>query len=356
MAISYRDILVVKFVRYLPFLPIGVFAFIFLYFGNTGQFPGWANYPAYLTTICVTLLVQFIIDRNNKWLDNTIQWKRSVGGRFIIGFFLNFLVLISISVLASIIYFSISDLFEVALSEYGRIYLDDFIKLLIVSATVTLLYSVSYFAFFSFHSYSKGEIEQIELRRNQLELQLEVLRSQLSPHYLFNSLNTISSLIYKDAELAEEFIRRLAQSYHYILSNNEKISVDLSEEVEFVKSYHYLLKVRFMNNITLNINLEDDVLASKIPPLTLQMLVENAVKHNIITQDTPLTINITSNVNSGLTVSNSKTSQNGSANSLHIGLENIRRRYSYLTKGSIKIYDKDEFRVELPLIGVIVKK
>jgi LytS/YehU family sensor histidine kinase len=167
---------------------------------------------------------------------------------------------------------------------------------------------------------------------------------------LFNSLNTISSLVYKDPQSAEQFIRRLAQTYQYILSTQHKQFVLLKEEVEFVQSYYYLLRIRFQQQLSVEINLPSGIMNTKIPPLTLQILVENAVKHNNLNADKKLFIYITAQDNTHLRVINTKTGNMASVQSFKVGLENIKRRYEFFTDRKIEVRDEDKFTVSLPVI------
>jgi LytS/YehU family sensor histidine kinase len=176
------------------------------------------------------------------------------------------------------------------------------------------------------------------------------LKSQLSPHYLFNSLNTISSLIHKDKGSAEEFIRRLADTYTYILRTHKQPLVTIREEIEFVKAYYYLLCVRYREGLKLDLNIPDQLLVAKVPPMTLQILVENAIKHNVFSKDEPLNIYIGVIDNTTIRVINNKTAQPTSVTSTKIGLNNIEMRYSYFTRNKIKIANGANFEVNVPIL------
>jgi LytS/YehU family sensor histidine kinase len=145
-------------------------------------------------------------------------------------------------------------------------------------------------------------------------------------------------------------VRRLAQTYQYILSSQEKRYVQLDEEVDFVQSYYYLLRIRFQQQLQVEINLPSNVMRSKIPPLTLQILVENAVKHNTISNDNKLFIYITAQDNTYLRVMNTKTGNAQNIQSFRVGLENIRKRYAFFTDKRIEITDDEKFIVALPVI------
>jgi LytS/YehU family sensor histidine kinase len=223
-------------------------------------------------------------------------------------------------------------------------------KMGILLITVVFIYNVVYALLYSYQHYAIAQIETLRNERKQLELQFEALKSQISPHYLFNSLNTISSLLFKDLPSAEQFIRRLAQTYQYILSTQDKKYVLLKDEVDFVQSYYYLLRIRFQQQLSVEINLPSGIMNSRIPPLTLQMLVENAVKHNQLTGDKKLFIYITSQDNLYLKIINTKTTEVNDAHSFQVGLENIRKRYQYFTDRKIEIKDEDKFTVSLPVL------
>jgi LytS/YehU family sensor histidine kinase len=207
-----------------------------------------------------------------------------------------------------------------------------------------------YAILFSYQHYTVAQIENIQRDRRQLELQFEALKSQISPHYLFNSLNTISSLIFKDLPSAEQFIRRLAQTYQFILTTQNKRYVRLQEEVDFLQSYYYLLRIRFQQQLEVEINLPQSIMDSKIPPLTLQMLVENAVKHNPVRNDKKLFIYISAMDNTYIRVVNTKTGMRDHVTSFQIGLENIQKRYQFFTDRPIQVKDEEKFSVSLPLI------
>jgi len=207
------------------------------------------------------------------------------------------------------------------------------------------------------------QIETIRVERDQLNLQFEALKSQLSPHFLSNALNTISSLIYRDIKQSDKFIRRLASTYSYILKTDDKKLVRFSRELEMTKSYFYMQKIRYGDFFNFEINLDAKTLDSYIPPLTLQMLAENALKHNMVGEDTSLVIHFSQNSSDQIIVSNNivkkpelvKIGNNlldrpKSDGSHKMGLQNIRNRYGYFTNRKIEIEIDKNFTVKLPII------
>ncbi|MDH5474531.1 MAG: histidine kinase [Cyclobacteriaceae bacterium] len=324
---------------------IGITFLIYLSYSEYGKLPSlWM----YLLAVIIGMLNSSFISFQNNKLNKWILWKGKEGFRLITGIAFNFVsaLVITLMVVLPTLFIMSNVLFGQVVSSFSSLA----IKFVIILFFGTLVYNVVYLAQYAYNQYAVIQIEVLKNERRQLKLQFEALKSQLSPHYLFNSLNTISYLVYKDANQAENFIRGLAQTYEYILSTNHSKFVLLSEEIEFVRSYNYLLQVRFANNVHLEIDLPDEILSSKIPPLTLQMLVENAVKHNEINEKQPIHIVVKALDNLDLQVVNAKTVSVGQKNSFEIGLSNIRLRYSLLSDKKIKVDDGEQFKVTLPII------
>ena len=133
---------------------------------------------------------------------------------------------------------------------------------------------------YSYYAYATVQIEAVKYERKQIDLQLRALKSQLSSHFLFNNLNTISSLAHNDAQQAETYIRGLANIYNYTLNSYHEKLVPFEDELQVVMAYLHMIQTRFGNSFHYTVDIPEHVKASRIPPLTLQMLIENAVKHN----------------------------------------------------------------------------
>lgn len=203
---------------------------------------------------------------------------------------------------------------------------------------------------------SNEDLQQIRLRAERLEKenlqsQFIALKNQLSPHFLFNSLSILTSLIEKNPQKSVLYVNRLSKSYRYILDNVNLESVLLRTELDFIDSYVFLLKSRFEHKLIVQIDIPPAIeLHSRIAPLTLQMLIENAVKHNRMSQECPLSVTI-SVQGSYLVVSNPVNKRKGMAQSAEIGLPNIIRRYSLLTVEPVLICEADAlFTVQIPLL------
>lgn len=329
---------------------VGPFFFSYLHYSEKGTLPVLAhNISGLLLSILLSCVAGYAAYALNHLLDKILPWKSGFAVRFSLGY-------IALVITITAILFGLSSLLlnmgGSSIFWRGFSVTDEDLKwkLFILILVTAFIYKVIYTILFSYKQYAVAQIETVQNERRQLELQFEALKSQLSPHYLFNSLNTISSLIYNDPQTAEQFIRRLALTYQYILSTQHKKYVLLLDEIEFVQSYYYLLRIRFQQSLTLEINLPNSVMNSPIPPLTLQLLVENAVKHNTVNPEKPLFIYISAVDNTELRVMNTKNESEQTSASFRIGLENIKKRYQFFTNRKIEVKDDEKFMVSLPVI------
>ncbi|MFA6262004.1 MAG: histidine kinase [Bacteroidia bacterium] len=224
------------------------------------------------------------------------------------------------------------------------------INSLIISVTITLLVNTIFAAITFFYSWRRSMNEKEVLKREGLTAEFETLKSQINPHFLFNSLNTLTSLIEENKATATEFVQQLAGVYRYVLTQKDKDLVTLREELNFVNAYIYLNQIRFGENLKIEIQVDPKLLEKKLVTLSLQMLIENAIKHNIISTQRPLTIRIETNENQ-VVVSNNLQRKTVMHESNGIGLNNIAHRYSLLSKLEVDISDDGfQFTVALPLI------
>ncbi len=191
-------------------------------------------------------------------------------------------------------------------------------------------------------------IEQ-EKERQKLAAQLALLKNQLNPHFLFNSFNTLMNIIDKDKTMAMEYTEKLSDFYREVVLVQDKEIVTIAEELQLLKNYVYLQQKRFDNNLQLQLNISEEHLQMAIPPLTLQLLAENALKHNRVTKENPLVIKIES-AQSFLVVSNNINGQELPTRSAGIGLKNIQQRVHILTGEEIRVvHNESEFNVIIPL-------
>jgi LytS/YehU family sensor histidine kinase len=197
----------------------------------------------------------------------------------------------------------------------------------------------------------KDSVEEKEmLKRESLQAQLNALLTQVNPHFLFNNLNTLSSLIPENPKHAIDFVQQLSKVYRHILDVKDEKSIFLKEELDVLNAYTFLLQTRFGKNLAVNINIPDEKLEKKIVPLSLQILMENAIKHNIVSADKPLHIDVFAE-NGSLILSNNLQVKNQINESTGIGLDNIRNRYKLLGDKEVKVTEDDNsFTVSIPLI------
>ncbi len=192
-----------------------------------------------------------------------------------------------------------------------------------------------------------------QLERARAEAELEALKNQIDPHFIFNSLNTLSYLIEVRPAKAKKFNDNLAEVYRYILQNKARELVLLREEMEFLKSYFLLLKIRFEKAVEINFSIPDESLDQYlIPPISLQILAENAIKHNEFSDRQPLVINIEQQ-DDHLHISNTVKTKTLRKPSSKIGLQNLAERYKLTTGKDIEVkHDEKEFIVNLPILKI----
>ena len=195
---------------------------------------------------------------------------------------------------------------------------------------------------------SKVIAEQLE--KENTEIRFETLKGQLNPHFLFNSLNVLSSLIGKDSEKAQQFVDEFSMVYRYTLDVIDKQVVELSEEMEFVKAFLYLQNIRFRDAMSYDINIDAEKLNKFVPPLALQTLLENCFKHNRASEDFPLRIKIFNEENYIVVVNNLQR-KNREGDSKRVGLNNLKKRYALLSKVEPEFnVTENEYIAKIPLI------
>lgn len=203
---------------------------------------------------------------------------------------------------------------------------------------------------YSYHKWRETKLEAEQLSKEKLRTQLNSLLQQINPHFLFNSLNTLSALIDENPQSAQKYLSDLSKVYRYLLRTNENELTTLASEINFIDSYFHLLQTRFGKGVVLRKNISPDDHNKLLPPLTLQLLVENAVKHNTVGKNNPLFIEIFIAGNF-LTVRNTLQKKIIKVESSKVGLTNIAEKYRLINKSAIEIVEADGyFSVSVPLI------
>lgn len=227
------------------------------------------------------------------------------------------------------------------------------IKILTASLSVTVSVLAIYEAMYAVAKWKESLVESERLRKANVQAQLETLKNQVNPHFLFNSLNTLATIIPEDPEVAVTFVEKLSKVYRYILEIRKRELISLREELECIRAYGFLLNMRFGENLTIEEDIPPNRLEDHIVPLSLQILIENAIKHNVVSTSKPLKINISLSKKGHILVSNNLQKKQQVTDSTGTGLSNINSRYELLTGQSIEIITtQSAFRVVIPLVRV----
>ena len=253
-------------------------------------------------------------------------------------------------------------------TTYFMILCHDFVKSLILFQDLTLFHEYAYTEYFigailinmiilpTFEMLFSEKVSQrillenLELKRRNLQGQYDTLKGQVNPHFLFNGLNSLAGLIKKKPQLATYFVDEMAYVYRYLLKSNEDNKVSLKEELKFAQAYFHLLRTRFEDGIQLVIDLSEKDQMSCIAPLTLQILIENAAKHNIVSKSNPIVIHITLEENY-IVVTNNIRKKNSSIETTKTGLANIVSKYKLLGAREVEILERTtDFTVKIPVL------
>jgi LytS/YehU family sensor histidine kinase len=191
-----------------------------------------------------------------------------------------------------------------------------------------------------------------QLKKTYRQGRLQGLKSQVNPHFLFNSLNSLSSLISEDEEQAEKFLDEMSKVYRYMLRNDEEQLVTLDTELKFVASYIYLLKARYGEGLQVQVDIEDADREKVLPPLSLQTIIENAITQNTISKSCPLKIGISAKGNGSLDVINTlQPKQITESFDAEAGLDNLVSKYEFLNDEKVVINETTNQRlIQLPLL------
>jgi len=328
-------------VMLLSMIPTGVLINYFLfkedYFSNSGNFLlGCLATFTYLALGFVTYGL-VAISLRNRFPDDSDLFKR-------------FAICLCIFFLMSAAHMSILLLIYDYFGFLGyHYYENDFIKCYITLVIVNIFLTFLNEGVYRFERVQAAVTETEQLKKEYMQSQLLGLKSQVSPHFLFNSLNTLSSLIQEDAEKAEDFLDHMSKVYRYLLRNNEEQLVSLDTELSFIKSYYYLLKSRHADGLELDIDVPVEVREEMIPPMTLQMLMESILNNNTLGRDRPLRMKISCN-DAFIELSHSIQPKINSRSDNEI-IENTANKYRLLCGREIELVDIEKTRIiRLPLI------
>jgi len=280
------------------------------------------------------------------YTDKYVSWFETPIKRMFIGLGLMVLYSSLIVTIIGFIFYIIVFKQEIDVSFFSELKETAFYSI-IVSMIIMSFFTARGFLF----AWRQTAINAEKAQREHISSQYEALKNQVNPHFLFNSLNALSSLVYNEPDKAVEFINRLSDVYRYVLDSKDKEAVPVTEELTFIESYLFLLEARFENNLISKINIDGK--NGFVPPMSIQMLIENAVKHNEISDDHPLNITIYEE-DKYIYVTNSVQLKSREGASSGIGLNNIKSRYSILSDYPVIVEQTEEsFCVGLPILQIV---
>ncbi len=305
--------------------------------------------PTFYYSIGLLIVVTILLWIGNRWItklfDWYFPWLKFGNKRFFSHLLVGIVYSLSIFNLAYLI-------FKLAFTEDPPV-AEQFILINTFGAIFIIPIFSIYFSLYFLDYWQKSELEMEKFQKESMRSQLATLKSHLDPHFLFNNLNILSSLIDKDRDQSQEFLVRFAQVYRTMLLTKVEDLITVEEEMDFIGSYIYLIQTRFEENIVFDINIDEEANYSMLPPLTIQLLIENAVKHNIITEKRPLRISIKAKPQKLMVINSLYEKPEDLKTKSGTGIKNIKERYSYFSDGELK-FEKtsDEYKVTLPLMEI----
>ncbi len=338
-----------KTLRTLILISLIVAIILPMYFVLQGLLTGTQNLLSdFLFTAAYTFVVTFSIGYTNgitiNYLRRKLPWHKYKAKRIIVEVILtsfNAGVIITIIILS--IHFT---WIKLPKEQFWVIIYSNVIIAMIVNLVIVTIWESRYF----FDQWKYTLVRTERLKRENIESQFAALKNQINPHFLFNSLNALSSLITSSPEKAREFIAKFSKIYRYVLEIQDEILVELKQELDFMESYYFLQKIRYEDSLNIEIHIESSCLNLFVPPLSIQILVENAIKHNEISADHPLQISINNQVDY-LVIKNNYQPREGNSFSTGVGQANLVNRYEHFTDRVPEFYvQNDSYIARIPLI------
>jgi sensor histidine kinase YesM len=283
----------------------------------------------------------------NKQLQEKLPWQNNPIKRFITQSFLESFGtnLFVVSLFIAFRYVQLTHLNIEIYVQYRTVLIQ-----FILFAIVIELNVVADLARYLLKQWHQSKLQQETFDKEKAQFNLELLRNQINPHFLFNNLNTLSALIYEDQDKASDFLRMLSKVYRNILEYKNKETVTLSEELAFFENYYQLLSIRFNEMILVEKNIDESMMQKQMIPLTLQLVMENAIKHNVVSKNHPLKITIETKRNY-LFVSNVIQKKESLEFSSGLGLKILSSRYAYLSDSPFEVIKTDStFTLKIPLL------
>jgi len=326
-------------------LPIISLLIPYVFFGIRFTRPPQLTFPIFVSTLIISTVIWIGNRAIMIWSRNKYPQMGQLKKRLMIQSLLMFLFTLTAGLGIGFLLKDFSNMHSAGISQNDEI-ISSINSSLFTTIAITSIYEVIYFSQQLRDSLTQSEL----LKREGLRAELNALKTQVNPHFLFNNLNTLCAIIPEDSERSVQFVEQLSKVYRYILEVRDEKSIPLSEEIKIMNAYAFLLITRFGNSFQLTTEIPDSELNSHVVPFSLQLLVENALKHNIASQQSPLKITIKAELDQ-LIIQNNIQKKQQVEHSTGIGLSNIRNRYRLLTERLVTVSETPEFfTVVLPLI------
>lgn len=325
---------------------VGIVAFIYVMFTvvKTLFFLDQSIEFHLVTSVIALFFIGFfgyIIRIIDIYLDKIYPFERNVIKRIAIQFLVTLAVLLLIRTVPYILFYDKLPFHpsrDIIVATYA------------INIFMVLSVILSIFGYHFFVQWKQEKITAAELEKEKALVQYDNLKNQLNPHFLFNALSSLNSLIFENPQLASDFLQQLSKVYRYVLENKEKNLVTLETEMNFVNHYVQLLKTRFDGSLNIKFDIDEQAREMKIVPVTLQVLFENAVKHNVTSKENPLSIDVR-NENDFLLVRNNLQKKHVIEESNGQGLGNLKNLYRYLSDNEVVIEENEKsFTVKIPLL------
>ncbi len=326
-------------------IALGIVAFIYVMFTvvKTFFFLDQSIEFHLLTSVTGLFFIVFfgyIIRGIDIYLDKIYPFERNVIKRIVIQFLLTLVVLFLIR---AVPYFLFYDKIPFHPSR------DVLVAIYAINIFMVLSVILSIFGYRFFVRWKQEQIVAAELEKEKALVQYDNLKNQLNPHFLFNALSSLNSLIFENPQLASDFLQQLSKVYRYVLENKEKNTVSLQTEINFVNHYIKLLETRFDGGLKVVFEVSEEAKDKMIVPVTLQILIENAAKHNTTSKGFPLVVRIKAE-GDWLTVENNLQKRNAIETSNGHGLENLKNLYHYISDRKVDVVEtNDSFTAKIPL-------
>ncbi len=295
----------------------------------------------FITSIALGLVLWESLRNIHRWLNKIYPFERNLSGR------------IGVQLACGVV---IGLIIRFMLYQWGEPKLPFKLDSMFIATTwalyagLPIAINLGFFTVYFIDQWKDSLVQAERLEKEKSQVQFDNLKNQLNPHFLFNALTSLNTLIYENQDLASQFLQQLSKVYRYVLQNKDKNFVLLSTELDFIAHYVRLLETRFQGALTINFEIHNNANEKAIVPVTLQILIENAIKHNIVDKEKQLVIDVVT-VGDYLIVSNNLQKRKTVETSNKLGLENLKSLYKFLTDRPVLVEPTiDRFYVKVPLI------